>query len=246
MSGLLNAMSQALPTFPTRKFSMSRGSQTNLTNANSSTSDAFKGAADVARNAADKVAEVGADSAGMGPQMSQGQSTPTQPTSEPNPATAVTIPYPKAVEYLTRTLAEIKRFKQELDHLPQLTASNSYPPIALIYGKTTPTVYGAKVESREAIPRADCYDELAFASGDGVVLARAAMVPEGYSVVRGGVVSSDRGHITLLGDLEAVGKCLHAVIQARKSGVGMGEEGMKASKQRSGDGLGIQTQALSA
>jgi hypothetical protein len=223
VSGLLNAMSQALPTFPSRKFSMSRNSQPGFTNTSSSASDAVRGAADVARNAADKVAEGGAESSGMGPQMSQGQSSSTQPTSEPNPATAVTIPYDKAVEYLTRTLAEVKLFKQELAHIPAHTEANAYPPIALIYGKSTPTVYGAKVESREAIPRADCYDELAFASGDGVVLARAAMVPEGYSVVRGGVVSSDRGHITLLGDLEAVGRCLHAVIQARRGGVGKGK-----------------------
>ncbi|KAH7080906.1 hypothetical protein FB567DRAFT_115609 [Paraphoma chrysanthemicola] len=234
VSGLLNAMSQALPTFPSRKFSISKGSQSN---SSGTVGDTMRGAADVARNA---VSEGGAESAGMGPQMAQGQSPSTQTSSEPNPATAVTIPYDKAVEYLTRTLAEIKKFKQELDHIPAHTETNSYPPIALIYGKTTPTVYGAKVESREAIPRADCYDELAFASGDGVVLARAAMVPDGYSVVRGGVVSSERGHITLLGDLEAVGRCLVAVMAARRSGVGIGEAGIRERKQRSGDeGLGI-------
>lgn len=246
VSGLLNAMSQALPAFPTRKFSISRGSQSNSTGSNTPFGDTVKGAADVARNAADKVAEGGAEGAGMGPQMSQGQPSTTQSSSEPNPATAVTIPYDQAVTYLTRTLTEIKQFKQELDHNPTHSESNAYPPIAVIYGKTTPTVYGAKVESREAIPRADCYDELAFASGDGVVLARAAMVPEGYSVVRGGVVSSDRGHITLLGDLEAVGRCLHAVINARKGGIGMGEKGSNMSKERSGDGLGIMTGASKA
>ncbi|KAH7407096.1 hypothetical protein DE146DRAFT_419091 [Phaeosphaeria sp. MPI-PUGE-AT-0046c] len=241
VSGLLNAMSQALPTFPTRKFSMSRGSQANSTGSNTALGDTVKGAADVARNVAEKAAEGGAEGAGMGPQMSQGQSIPTQPASEPNPATAVTITYDQAVTYLTRTLAEIKRFKQELDHVPAHTKSNMYPPIAVIYGKTTPTVYGAKVESREAIPRADCYDELAFASGDGVVLARAAMVPEGYSVVRGGVVSSDRGHITLLGDLEAVGRCLHAVMKARRGGIGSGDKGIRKRKEGSGDGLGMMT-----
>jgi hypothetical protein len=241
VSGLLNAMSQALPTFPSRKFSISKGSS-----GPSSSGEASKGATDVVRNAADKVAEGGAEGAGMGPQMAQGQSPSTSISSEPNPATAVTIPYDKAVEYLTRTLAEVKQFKQELDHIPAHTASNSYPPVALIYGKTTPTVYGAKVESREAIPRADCYDELAFASGDGVVLARAAMVPEGYSVVRGGVVSSDRGHITLLGDLEAVGRCLHAVMKARRNGIGMGDYGMDERVHRSVNGLGIQTNPISS
>ncbi|RII12743.1 hypothetical protein CUC08_Gglean004860 [Alternaria sp. MG1] len=202
VSGLMNAVSSALPTFPARKSSTARD------------------AADVARNAANNVTEGSVEQAGMGPQMGHEHNIET--SKEPNPATDVTIPYDKAIHYLTRTLAEIKAFKQELDHRPEHTSSNSYPPIALIYGKSTPTVYGAKVESREAIKRADVYDELAFASGDGVVLARAAMVPKGYSVVRGGVVSSDRGHVTLLGDLEAVGRCLHAVILARRSGVGLG------------------------
>jgi len=202
VTNLMNAVSQALPTFPPRK------------------SSTAKDTADMARNAANNVTESSAEQAGMGPQMGNEHNTPT--SKEPNPATNVTIPYNEAVKYLERTLAEVKAFKQELEHRPEHTTSNSYPPIALIYGKSTPTVYGAKVESKEVIKRADCYDELAFASGDGVVLARAAMVPEGYSVVRGGVVSSDRGHVTLLGDLEAVGRCLHAVIQARKSGVGLG------------------------
>jgi len=200
VTGLMNAVSQALPTFPQRKSST----------------------ADMTRNAANNVTESSAEQAGMGPQMGHEHNTPT--SKEPNPATNVTIPYNEAVKYLERTLAEVKAFKLELEHRPEYTTSNSYPPIALIYGKSTPTVYGAKVESRELIKRADCYDELAFASGDGVVLARAAMVPEGYSVVRGGVVSSDRGHVTLLGDLEAVGRCLHAVIRARKSGVGLGSK----------------------
>ncbi|KAF2124770.1 hypothetical protein P153DRAFT_390238 [Dothidotthia symphoricarpi CBS 119687] len=235
VSGLLNAMSQALPTFPNRKNSISRRSQQPASGANagSSTSEVAKDVADVARNAADKAAEGGAQTAGMGPQMSQGQHAQT--SNEPNPATAVTIPYDKAVEYLTRVLAETKRFKQELAHHSPHSVSNSYPPIALIYGRSTPTVYGAKVESREAIARADVYDELAFASGDGVVLARAAMVPEGYSAVRGGVVSSERGHVTLLGDLEAVGRCLYAVLQARRGGVGMG----LGERENKSKGLGI-------
>lgn len=224
VSGLMSAMSQALPTLPSRKgsFSLSKNFSLNTTtnNSSSTTSEAAKDVADVAHNAASKVSNSGANAAGMEPQMSDGQQKET--STDPNPATDVTIPYDTAVEYLTRTLAETKAFKQELAHNPAHTASNAYPPVALIYGKSTPTVYGAKVESKEAIKRADVYDELAFASGDGVVLARAAMVPEGYEVVRGGVVASNRGHVTLLGDLEAVGRCLHAVIQARRAGIGLG------------------------
>lgn len=137
-------------------------------------------------------------------------------------STAVTIPLPDAVAYLTRTLATVKKFKQELVFDPAHAAANVYPPLAVIYGKSTPTVFGAKVDGREGIKHADAYDELAFASGDGVVLARAAMVPDGYSTVKGGVVSSERGHVTLLGDLEAVGRSLTAVLAGRRRGTGMG------------------------
>jgi hypothetical protein len=228
VSGLFNAMSQALPSMSNRKGSLSRGTGSpifmhqNSASSGNSTSTVENGGTlrDTARNAADKIAEGSAQATSVEPKM---QSDPGM-SSQPNPSTTVTIPHDKAVAYLTRTLAEIKAFKQELDHLPQHTEANAYPPIALIYGKSTPTVYGAKVENRDAIRRTGAYDELAFASGDGVVLARAAMVPQGYSVVRGGVVPSERGHVTLLGDLEAVGKCLNAVVGARRNGVGLGVE----------------------
>ncbi|KAF2469755.1 uncharacterized protein BDR25DRAFT_334717 [Lindgomyces ingoldianus] len=193
-----------------------------------------------AQTAAFHLAESSAQTTGMTVQLSSNTHThkPPNPNSNPQdsgppfpslppPSTTITIPHDKALTYLTRTLAEIKTFKLALAHHPPHTQSNSYPPIALIYGKSTPTVYGAKVESRDAIKRADAYDELAFASGDGVVLARAAMAPEGYSVERGGVVSSDRGHVTLLGDLEAVGRCLITVLEARRSGVGLGRGRVK-------------------
>ncbi|KAH8815714.1 hypothetical protein F5884DRAFT_817951 [Xylogone sp. PMI_703] len=109
-------------------------------------------------------------------------------------ATTVTIPRDKAITYLHRTLAETKKFKEELHFKPELSESNRYPPVALIYNKSIPTVYGAKVDGREGIPCADSYDNLAFASGDGVVLAREAMLPEGYKAVYGGRIRSDRGH----------------------------------------------------
>lgn len=167
----------------------------------------------------------------MAPQMDPSSTAPSKnstdtPNSDPNTsiATTVTIPRDQAIAYLTRILASVKKFKEELFfHHPHAEA-NIYPPAAVIYGKTTPTVYGAKVTSREAIKHASAYDNLAFASGDGVVLAKAAMLPDGYHVARGGLVSSERGHVTLLGDLEAVGRCLRAVQAARRKGVGMGRD----------------------
>ncbi|RYP41225.1 hypothetical protein DL769_011599 [Monosporascus sp. CRB-8-3] len=124
--------------------------------------------------------------------------------------------------YLARTLAETKRFRAETAHRPEHTAANVYPPLAVIYGKDVPTVHAAHVASREAIACADAYDNLVFASGDGVVLAREAQLPPGYDVVRGGRVSTDRGHITMLGALEAVGRALLAVQRGRRKGIGLG------------------------
>jgi hypothetical protein len=94
--------------------------------------------------------------------------------------------------------------------------------MAIMYGKEIPTVYGAHVTNRDQIPCADAYDDLLFHSGDGVVLAREAMLPPGYDVVKDGRISTDRGHITMLGDLPAVGKALQAVLRGRQKGIGMG------------------------
>ncbi|KAI3337610.1 hypothetical protein HD806DRAFT_529171 [Xylariaceae sp. AK1471] len=124
--------------------------------------------------------------------------------------------------YLTRTLAEIKRFRAETYYQSRHTEMNSYPPLAVIYGKDIPTVWAAHVSSRDAIACSDAYDDLLFRSGDGVVLAKEAMLPEGYEMVKGGRISTDRGHITMLGDLEAVGRALQAIIRGRQKGIGLG------------------------
>jgi hypothetical protein len=148
--------------------------------------------------------------------VSKGQST------NQSVSTTVTIPREKAIAYLRRTLAETKKFKQELYFNPELGNANLYPPLAVIYGKSIPTVFGAKVDGREGIPCSDSYDNLAFASGDGVCLAREAMLPEGYKAANGGRISSDRGHVTLLGDLNAVGRAIEAVCKGRAKGIGLG------------------------
>ena len=139
-------------------------------------------------------------------------------------ATACTIPYEEAMQYLSRTLACAAKFKQELSFLPDHHASNVYPPVSIIYGRSVPTVFGARVSSRAAIKYTDAYDDLAFASGDGVVLASAAQLPKGYRCVKGGRIESERGHVGLLGDIEAVGKALCAIIEARANGVGLGQD----------------------
>lgn len=139
-------------------------------------------------------------------------------------ATTSTIPRGAAIEYLQRTLHETKRFKANLAFRPTHHSENKYPPAAVLYGKTVPTVYGARVVSAESIKQIDAYDDLAFAAGDGVCLASAAMLPPGYRIIKDGLVKSDRGHVGLLGDLEGVGQCLKAVHRGRKEGVGLGEK----------------------
>lgn len=137
-------------------------------------------------------------------------------------STITTIPRPVAAEYLQRTLAEVKRFKSELNFQSSHHEENRYPPAAVLFGKTVPTLYGARVSSREAIKNQDAYDDLAFAAGDGVCLASAAMLPPGYRIIKDGLVKSDRGHVGLLGDLEGVGQCLRAIARGRREGVGCG------------------------
>jgi pimeloyl-ACP methyl ester carboxylesterase len=168
----------------------------------------------------DKALEAGQDeqrhAEGMvGPSMKQDHHRPTV-------ATAVTIPKDLAAEYLDRTLAEVRVFKQELRFISSHQENNIYPPHAFIFGKTVPTVYGVRVPNEEAIKYTDAFDDLAFAAGDGVVLASAAQLPDGYRCVKGGRVESDRGHVGLMGDLEGMGRCIGAVIDARRKGVGLG------------------------
>ncbi|ODA81565.1 hypothetical protein RJ55_00065 [Drechmeria coniospora] len=124
--------------------------------------------------------------------------------------------------YLRRTLAATKKFRSELGHSSAIESSNTYPPHAVLYGKSIPTVYAAQVRGWDGIPCADAYDDLLFRAGDGVVLAKEAMLPPGYSLVRAGRVSTERGHLTMLGDLPAVGQALESLVRGRKKGIGLG------------------------
>ncbi len=124
--------------------------------------------------------------------------------------------------YLKRTLADMRRFRAEMRHDARHQAANAYPPLAVLYGKTIPTVCAAGVAGPAGIACADAYDDLVFRSGDGVALAKEAMLPEGYALVRGGRVSTERGHITLLGDMPALGRALKALIRGRRKGIGLG------------------------
>ena len=190
--------------------------------ADSSTEQAQQSIKAAAEDAGKEVSHAAHDVVNLGESSLQPTMSPAHNHTQSSVSTACTIPKSAAMAYLQRTLGEVLRFKRELAFQEEFQAANAYPPTAVLYGKSVPTVFGARVASREAIKCRDAFDDLAFAAGDGVCLARAAMVPEGYRLVKGGLVKTDRGHVGLLGDLEAVGECLIAVVEGRRKGIGLG------------------------
>jgi hypothetical protein len=154
--------------------------------------------------------------------MAEASVEPTMSSLNSSHKTACTLDPTAAREYLARTLSEVLAFKRGLHHRPELQSTNKYPAHAIIFGKTLPTVYAVRVADLESIKYTDTYSDLAFAAGDGVVLASAAQLPEGYRLVKGGRIESDRGHVGLMGDLEGVGRALQALVEGRRRGVGMG------------------------
>ncbi|KAL6800639.1 hypothetical protein GGI42DRAFT_343515 [Trichoderma sp. SZMC 28013] len=154
---------------------------------------------------------------GRSPPYSNNGLPPSPPSSDIDPER-----FRRNYEYLTRTLASIKQFRSELAHIPAHQDANAYPPLAVIYSKSIPTVYAARVNGRDAIPCADAYDDLVFRPGDGVVLAKESMLPEGYSIAKGGRVSTERGHVSMMGDMPALGKALGALLKGRRKGIGYG------------------------
>ncbi|CAD6578218.1 MAG: hypothetical protein ASARMPRED_008646 [Alectoria sarmentosa] len=211
---LLGSMADMLPSFPSfalpgRKSSVSRSRDDKST------------LADAANAASTRINDFANASyaRSLDPQLGSSSSSPHHGNGPQS-----TIPLPNALAYLKRTLDQTIAFKSEMAHIAGHTFNNRYPPLAILYANNTPTVVAARVASRDGIRRADAYDDLQFASGDGVCLARAAMLPPGYLCTKGGKVKTERGHVGLLGDLEAVGKLLAAVIEGRRKGTGLGME----------------------
>jgi hypothetical protein len=208
--GIMDTLTDGLPTLN----DLTRRASSFLTTTNPpATVSEEPSSASPATQAPDATAEV-AEHPSLEPPMNL--STP------PSIATHCTLSRAAALAYLSRILPQTLAFKRELAHRPTHSQANRYPPLAVLYSQSVPTVYGAKVRARAAIRHADAYDDLAFAAGDGVVLASAALLPQGYRYVRGGRVATERGHVGLLGDVEGVGRCLAAVVEGRARGVGLG------------------------
>jgi hypothetical protein len=216
---IMGTFSDSLPSLPLgNKRNSARKDNSPDETAQSSLSEAKDAIKDDAKNTAQKAEHAFPmpNSQPLEPDMR------SPPPHKENVSTACTIPRADALAYLDRTLKEVRQFRQELAFNPAHQHADVYPPISVLYSSNTPTVFGARVESRDAIRQDNCFENLAFANGDGIVLAKAARPPEGYKIVKGGLVKTERGHIGLLGDLEAVGKCLRAITEARRRGVGTG------------------------
>ncbi|KAI5957107.1 hypothetical protein KGF54_000035 [Candida jiufengensis] len=124
--------------------------------------------------------------------------------------------------YLTETLESTKEYVLSLNHDPQKAAE--YPPMAIVYGNTIPSVRGSVVTSRQDIKDGNYY-EFFYGHGDGVIHQKWLM-PEkkGFtfydnSTGKGEIVgkfASPAAHVNLLTDFDAIGKGLNAVFEAEK------------------------------
>lgn len=79
-----------------------------------------------------------------------------------DPKGVCTLPLSVTMPYLERTLREAKQFRSELEFRPWL--QEYYPPMVVLYSKTTPTVKAAKVDGLEGI-KTSTYDDILFGAG---------------------------------------------------------------------------------
>lgn len=128
--------------------------------------------------------------------------------------------FSEAYDYLCATLKLTKEyllgleFKEELDH--------KYPPMAVVYGDTVPSVRGSNVLSLQDIKDGNYY-KFFYGRGDGVVHTK-WLLPEnkGFSLYdektgEGQIVgkfASLAGHVDLMTDFRAMARALDAIVEA--------------------------------
>ena len=118
--------------------------------------------------------------------------------------------YEDSYDYLTRTLAKAKKFKESLDFDP----TKDYPPLVTVYGNRVPTVRGCKVGGIPGIINGE-YDDFYYGAGDGVVHHSWALPGvRGFPVAA--KIVSETGHVSLMTDFEAMSKALISLYDADK------------------------------
>ncbi|EGV63193.1 hypothetical protein PSN45_004528 [Yamadazyma tenuis] len=133
-----------------------------------------------------------------------------------------TVSFDSAYTYLADSLKKAHDFLLDLSYKPELEAK--YPPMAIVYGNTVPSVRGSNVSSEQDIKDGNYYDFF-YGHGDGVVHQKWLM-PErrGFEVYdpttkKGQIVgrfATSHGHVNLMTDLKAMGEALNAVCEAEK------------------------------
>lgn len=131
--------------------------------------------------------------------------------------------FEEAYEYLRATLKLTKEYILGLNYRDDL--KHKYPPLAIVYGDTVPSVRGSNVGSRQDIKDGNYY-EFYYGRGDGVVHSRWLMpeakgfehydekTGEGHIV---GKFASNAGHVDLMTDFKAMARALDAIVEADKS-----------------------------
>ncbi|CCK69887.1 uncharacterized protein KNAG_0D01350 [Huiozyma naganishii CBS 8797] len=119
-------------------------------------------------------------------------------------------PYDVCVKYLKRTLKDTRAYLESLEYRPE----KEYPPLGIVYGNKVPTVRGCKVDGIKGI-RDGHYNDFYYGPGDGVVHYK-WLLPEkrGFPIVC--KVASDTGHVSLMTDLDAIGKAFISIRDAEK------------------------------
>lgn len=132
------------------------------------------------------------------------------------------ISFDEAYNYLSRTLKQTKEHILSLEYKEELKFK--YPPMAVVFGDTVPSVRGSNVKSRQDIKDGNYY-EFFYGRGDGVVHSRWLMpenkgfkhynpeTDEGHIV---GKFASNSGHVDLMSDLKTMANALDAIIEADK------------------------------
>lgn len=130
--------------------------------------------------------------------------------------------FTEAYNYLSETLKKTKEYVLGLNFRPEL--EHKYPPLAVVYGNTVPSVRGSNVQGLEDIRNGDYY-EFYYGQGDGVVHQKWLMPEQkGFTFFdkeKGtgqivGKFDSDCGHVGLMTDFKVMGEAIDAILQAEK------------------------------
>lgn len=133
------------------------------------------------------------------------------------------ISFDDAYNYLSRTLKQTKEHILSFEYRDDLKFK--YPPMAVVYGDTIPSVRGSNVRSLQDIKDGNYY-EFFYGRGDGVVHSKWLMpenkgfrlydsaTDEGHIV---GKFASNSGHVDLMSDLKTMARALDAIVEADKN-----------------------------